>query len=481
MTSGEVGNSKQVEKDANFELDTNSNCDGQKPGLDQLPLNQELTENTSEKGLILPVDEQILVQSASQTANGSTNVDGSGGKAENLNSVVENEDYGMELDANDDNAAELENRVNGLELSREIKTTEPHSLAIVTMDSEVGDEGFIQSYNFESLEDGDEAGTEEEQVAFRREVEAFYKERYLEFKAPKFYKEDLNLLKLWRSVLKLGGYEQVSCLLYLSSPASANCELTFFFREFVGDRVQTVEESRRIIQSSKDAETPHEFEIKTCTTVSWSFRIFYEKALLDYEKYRMPCGPFPLYNVSRDEGIEHQAAHSPAPGTGRARRDAAARAMQGWHSRRGLDSGEDKNSTPMLKSDRQPNTAGLLKRKNQSAEHAPRIVKPNFDDPVADVGNPAEHVKINVQRINDGFEIFALVPGLLREEVHVHTDPAGRLVISGEPKELDNPWGVTPFKKVVSLPSRIDPLQTSAVVTMQGQLFIRVPFEQSDP
>lgn len=44
-------------------------------------------------------------------------------------------------------------------------------------------------------DDGDESGTEEEQYAFRKEVETFYKGRSLEFKAPKFYKEELNLLK----------------------------------------------------------------------------------------------------------------------------------------------------------------------------------------------------------------------------------------------------------------------------------------------
>ncbi|KAE8715122.1 Detected protein of unknown function [Hibiscus syriacus] len=61
--------------------------------------------------------------------------------------------------------------------------------------------------------------------------------------------------------------------------------------------------------------------------------------------------------------------------------------------------------------------------------------------------------------------------------VHVQSDQAGHLVISGEPRELSNPWGVTPFKKVVSLPSRINPYATAAVVTLQGQLFVHAPFE----
>lgn len=36
-------------------------------------------------------------------------------------------------------------------------------------------------------------------------------------------------------------------------------------------------------------------------------------------------------------------------------------------------------------------------------------------------------------------------------QVRVQSDPAGRLVISGEPEHPDNPWGVTPFKKVLTL------------------------------
>lgn len=44
-------------------------------------------------------------------------------------------------------------------------------------------------------DDGDVSGTEEEQREFRKEVESYYKQRGFEFRAPKFYKEELNLLK----------------------------------------------------------------------------------------------------------------------------------------------------------------------------------------------------------------------------------------------------------------------------------------------
>ncbi|XP_028074881.1 putative leucine-rich repeat receptor-like serine/threonine-protein kinase At2g19230 [Camellia sinensis] len=57
---------------------------------------------------------------------------------------------------------------------------------------------------------GDEAGTEEEQATFMKELETFHEERCSEFKTPRFYGEPLNCLKLWRAVIRLGGYEQVS-------------------------------------------------------------------------------------------------------------------------------------------------------------------------------------------------------------------------------------------------------------------------------
>jgi len=43
--------------------------------------------------------------------------------------------------------------------------------------------------------DGNESGTEEEQSAFMKELENFFRERSLEFKHPKFYGEGLNCLK----------------------------------------------------------------------------------------------------------------------------------------------------------------------------------------------------------------------------------------------------------------------------------------------
>ncbi|CAK8540148.1 unnamed protein product [Lathyrus sativus] len=303
--------------------------------------------------------------------------------------------------------------------------------------------------------DGNESGTEEDQAVFMKELENFFRERSMEFKPPKFYGEGLNCLKLWRAVMRLGGYEKVT-----------SCKLW-----------------RQVGESFKPP--------KTCTTVSWTFRGFYEKALLDYERHNIKGGELNVPIASPPEPVN---VENPALASGRARRYAAEQAMRGWHSQRLLGNGEvsdpiikDRNSLSVQKREKQLKNINILKRKKPSymdnaAVKAARSKpsKPQLETAVVDIGPPADWVKVNVQKTKDCFEVYALVPGLLREEVRVQSDPAGRLVISGEPEHLNNPWGVTPFKKVVSLPSRIDPHQTSAVVTLHGQLFVRVPFEQSE-
>ncbi|KAI5402569.1 variant 2, AT-rich interactive domain-containing protein 5 [Lathyrus oleraceus] len=236
----------------------------------------------------------------------------------------------------------------------------------------------------------DETGTAMEREAFMKELESFYRSRSLEFKPPKFYGVPLNCLK-------------------------------------------------------------------TCTTVSWTFRIFYEKALLEYEKHKRETGELqlPVGSLHQPSSVEKEA-----PGSGRARRDAAARAMQGWHAQRLLGYGEvaesavkDKNFSPTQKREKNLKSIGVINKQRMPSgmDHADKTANIEGDrqlvTAVVDIGPPADWVKINVRETKDCFEVYALVPGLLREEV-------------------------------VNLPSRIDPLQTSAIVSLHGRLFVRVPFEQ---
>ncbi|GFS37676.1 ARID/BRIGHT DNA-binding domain-containing protein [Actinidia rufa] len=327
-------------------------------------------------------------------------------KEEELHNVVTRTELPPENEIQED----LQNTMTGMEMLADNEIKEGSPKPELDARDAIGVKNSNRSFLLEPNDTGcDELGTEEEQASFMKELETFHKERCLEFKPPKFYGEPLNCLKLWRAVVRLGGYEQ---------------------------------------------------------------------ALLEYEKHKMRSGELPFTDASFTEPTS--AGNEPGvhqtSGSGRARRDAAARAMQGWHSQRLLGNGEvgdpiikDKNSTSTPKREKQLKSIGLLKRKKPSpverAVKAARLKasKAQSDTVVVDIGHSADWVKINVQRT-----------------VRVQSDPAGRLVISGQPEQLDNPWGVIPFKKVVSLPSRIDPHQTSAVVTLHGQLFVRVPFEQSD-
>lgn len=304
--------------------------------------------------------------------------------------------------------------------------------------------------------EADDSGTPEERVEFMKELESFYRENALEFKPPKFYGEPLNCLKLWRAVIKLGGYEVVTA-------------------------------SKLWRQVGESFHPP-----KTCTTVSWTFRIFYEKALLEYEKHKRLTGELqlPTSSFSQPASAEKEGSGYQTPGSGRARRDAAARAMQGWHAQRLLGFGEvtepiikEKSLHSTARREKHLKSIGLPKNKTPTnADHAEKSAPSEADKQliaeIVDIGPPADWVKISVRETKDSFEVYALVPGLLREEVRVQSDPAGRLVITGEPEHVENPWGITPFKKVVVLPTRIDPLQTTAVVSLHGRLFVRVPFEQ---
>ncbi|KAL9245569.1 hypothetical protein vseg_019205 [Gypsophila vaccaria] len=308
-----------------------------------------------------------------------------------------------------------------------------------------------RSKRFKTFEDEEEAGTKEEQAEFMKDLLAFYKERHLDVKPPKFYGVPLNLLKLWRSVVRLGGYDRVT-----------------FYKLW-----------RQIGESFHPP--------KTCTTISWTFRIFYEKSLLEYEKHKIEIGEVEFPDSPTPERVSAENEGGAITSSGRVRRDAATRAMQGWHAQRHSGYGEvgdpvikEKNPSSSHKREKPLKSIGVKQRKTSNLEHIEDDMLAETNKQlvatVIDVGPPADWVKINVRESKDCFEVYALVPGLLREEVRVQSDASGRVVITGTPEQLDNPWGITPFKKILSLPARIDTLHTSAVVSLHGRLFVRVPF-----
>ncbi|CAN8234403.1 unnamed protein product [Cochlearia groenlandica] len=305
--------------------------------------------------------------------------------------------------------------------------------------------------NDSEVREVDEIGTLEDQKAFIKEVEAFHKKNLLEFKAPKFYGKPLNCLKLWRVVMKLGGYDLVT-------------------------------KSKLWSQVGESFHPP-----KTCTTVSWTFRIFYEKALIEYEKYLRQNGDLNLHASAVISSSRLEKEASSQKRTCRAKRAAAARAMQNWQSHIILNEPEEviepnvkdkgTNSNPKrmklihngVEKHNTPTSMNLVSSHETNKQLTTKIV---------DIGPPAKWVKINVIETKESFEVYAMVPGFFRDEIRIQSDPSGRLVIAGQPQHLNNPWGITSFEKIVNFPVRIDHLRTSSVLRMHGRLHVRVPFEK---
>ncbi|KAF7085565.1 hypothetical protein CFC21_088979 [Triticum aestivum] len=426
-------------QDAPPSPETNSDGDGERsPDRAGLP-------NAGDRGETAPPDagEEAVGVRVETNGEDAMSHDGDEGDGEDEDDDEDDDDEEDDEDEDDDSTPDASPRA-------EVKAEGDGSAGLAQCASQ-------QPVEPDPFLEGHDSGTEEEQAAFMSELERFHREHSLEFKPPKFYGKGLNCLKLWRQVAHLGGHEQVTV-----------CKL---WRQ-VGETFRPP---------------------KTCTTVSWSFRIFYEKALLEYEKHKVRTGQLKISipAIPQPGGTNREGVN--ASSSARIRRDAAARAMQGWHAHRLLANDmygdhifKDKDSIPLSSRDKNLKGFGVLKRKKASSPERAfkvsrtKVNKSQEDSMVIDVGEPADWVKINVRQTKECFEIYALVPGLLREEVHVQSDPAGRLVITGDPDQPDNPWGITAFKKVINLPLRIDPHQTSAVVTLHGQLFVRAPFGHPD-
>ncbi|KZV20681.1 AT-rich interactive domain-containing protein 5-like [Dorcoceras hygrometricum] len=255
----------------------------------------------------------------------------------------------------------------------------------------------------------DDDGTPEEQVTFMKELETFHRERAMEFKPLKFCGEPLNFLKLWRVVMRLGGYGRGTVT---EGVAKATVLVLLAFHG-------------------------------TCTTIYWTFRVYYEKHVLEYERHKTQSSGLQVPGVMSPE--------SEASGVDSKRR-------------RGSDSIEQKI----------PNAAGhSIKTARTERSKQLRLLTG-----VVDVGLSADWVKINVRKSRNCFKVYGLIPGLLCNEVRVQSDPAGRVIIMGQPQKIDHLWGITPFQKIIRLPARIDPRRTSAFMNQYGRLYVIVPFEQ---
>ncbi|XP_044960806.1 AT-rich interactive domain-containing protein 5-like isoform X2 [Hordeum vulgare subsp. vulgare] len=312
---------------------------------------------------------------------------------------LENKDINSKLESED--GISLEERSNIFcDMKKDMNDENHLQPALVRKDE--GQSALLKISNnslmFGNTHSDEDSGTEEEQDNFFNELEKFHKDNSIEFRPPKFYGKGLNYLKLWRKVKKLGGYSKVS--------------------------------SKRMWRQVGESFKPP----KTCTTVSWSFRNFYEKM-------------------------------SETSVLGRVKRESATLAMQRWSPQKSMRNVSQKRKTvPTIEDDKD------VQRGVDNTQSKPTII---------DMGSRADWVKINVFITKYHFQVYALVPGLLHEELLVLSDPIGRLIINGDPRQLDNPWGLTRFHKVIQLPSRINPEKTLTKLSEYGKLYVCGEFEKS--
>ncbi|KAH0710896.1 hypothetical protein KY284_012323 [Solanum tuberosum] len=207
-----------------------------------------------------------------------------------------------------------------------------------------------------NMADGeDDEGSPEDQAAFIGKLGTFYREKAMELKLPKFYGHSLNCLKLWRSMIKLGGYDRVTGL--------------------------------KLWRQVGDSFNPP----KTCTTVSWTFRGFYEKLLLPYERHRTQNGELqlPIAAAPVSWGVDNEGSGYQSSASGRVVRDSAARCRLGWQQQHLLGYGEvaepivkDRNANNKPKHAKSLKNSGSLKHQGQNeVEHPMKAAETETSKP----------------------------------------------------------------------------------------------------
>ncbi|XP_069148250.1 AT-rich interactive domain-containing protein 5-like [Solanum lycopersicum] len=157
----------------------------------------------------------------------------------------------------------------------------------------------------------------EDQTAFIEKLGTFYREKAVEFKLPRFYGHPLNCLKLWKFVIKLGGYDQ---------------------------------------------------DLHYC---SWTFHGFYEKLLLQYERHTTKIGVLQL--PISPSPIDNEGSGYPISASGRAVRDSAARCRLGWQQKHLLGYGEVAESIDMI-ANNMPKRAKRRKTSGKIDHHSRSLV-----------------------------------------------------------------------------------------------------------
>jgi hypothetical protein len=72
--------------------------------------------------------------------------------------------------------------------------------------------------------------------------------------------------------------------------------------------------------------------------------------------------------------------------------------------------------------------------------------------------------------------VLCLMPGFMIDEVRIRAWDEGRLLIRAAPRDAQAAalWGVQPVERNIALPGRIRANSAQALMTLHGQLYVRV-------
>lgn len=81
-----------------------------------------------------------------------------------------------------------------------------------------------------------------------------------------------------------------------------------------------------------------------------------------------------------------------------------------------------------------------------------------------------------VQEVDDGYEIYAVLPGLTLDDVSVSCSPDGRVAIDGHSKDSNTTHevGLQPVHQVLQLPAKLKVGKTVAILTLHGLLYVKL-------
>ncbi|BBN16213.1 protein MpARID3 [Marchantia polymorpha subsp. ruderalis] len=384
---------------------------------------------------------------------------------------------------------------------------------------------------------------EQENDAFVETVGNFFREKNLEFRMPKFYGENVDLLKLWREVTTLGGYQAV-CSKKLwkrvgqsFDPPKTCTSLSFTFRQFYAKALLEYERCQSGAFQTEMHQTPesdHSFpfpERRKRSALIPKKRARDDTEPKEEDKTQAPCASDLNQDTNSNRLLQCRSDHrytetSPSDTSGdtwkndtqhahdhaapttdseekeiqaneHAREEDGTNLKERDYKFYSEDTGEARQIEEKGGKDREtrtysrtrrrkalpsPGKAWMAKGGQEHLEDCEFLLgsKPikKLKAAVADDDNSVFWVKISAYMTRDDYQIYALVPGLQADELRIECEIAGKVVIAGCPKKPDNLWGITAFRKVIHLPSRIDTRNFQAIVSHFGQLLLRAPFLQ---